>query len=485
MGGGSTLASAEPRVLYVGSDAEGVAAAWNDGERAFALVPVTLEDARETFADGHIDCVVCHSDGDGDATTVLEGIRNANDSVPIVVLSTGDGVRADRAMAIGATYVDLDADFDPIRRLADVGPIVERHRDAVRDRTMLDSLLAHIPLSVYWKDGQSRHVRVSDAMLTMIGPDYMENPEGKRFHAPADVEGNSDWDLYPAELAENATSDDQSVMETEEPIVDRVEHSYGSPADGTYVATSKAPWYDEQGNVVGMVGVTRDISERMQYEHQLERQNERLERFARVISHDLRNPLEVARGRLDLAEEGDDPAAHFGPMRRALDRMDDLIDDVLTLAREGEVVADPETVDLSTAATAAWDVVDSGDVSLAVETEAEILADPGGLQQIFENLFRNAVQHGREEGDPLTITVDVLPYHGFFVEDDGGGIPADVREEIFEPGFSAGDSGTGLGLGIVRTIAEAHGWEIEVGESDAGGARFEFWNVRRVPSGGE
>ena len=486
MGGDSPLVSPELRVLYFGPSADAVAEEWNADERPFVLVPASPAAAMDAFEAAHVDCVVCHSDGENEARAFVESVREASDAVPIIVFATGEGVSGATAMGVGATYLDLPPEFDVIDRLGDVAPVVERHREEVRDRTMLSSLLEQIPLSVYWKDGQSRHVKVSDAMLTMIGPDYIENPEGKRYHSPEDVLGLTDFDLYPNGLAEDATADDRAVMETEEPIVDRVEHSYGNVYEGTYVATSKAPWYDDQGRVIGMVGITRDISERMQYEHQLERQNERLERFARVISHDLRNPLEVARGRLALARESGDAEEHFGAMERALERMDALIDDVLTLAREGEVVADPEAISLTTAAEAAWELVDSGDATLDVETDAEILADSGRLQQVFENLFRNAVEHGRpDQGNDvaISISVDALPYQGFVVEDDGEGIHEDVREEIFEPGFSAGDTGTGLGLGIVRSIAEAHGWRIEVGESEAGGARFEFLDVRWASDG--
>ena len=209
--------------------------------------------------------------------------------------------------------------------------------------------------------------------------------------------------------------------------------------------------------------VSRDITDRQKYEHQLERQNERLERFASVISHDLRNPLEVAMARVEFARETGE-AEHFEKTEAALDRMNALIDDVLTLARQGETVDDPEPVRLDEAATDAWALVDTADATLEVETGTAIQADPGRLQQLFENVFRNAIEHA---GSDVSVTVgDLTGEPGFFVADDGPGIPPQDHDSVFDSGYSTSDSGTGLGLSIVRTIAEAHGWEVRATESE-------------------
>jgi signal transduction histidine kinase len=235
---------------------------------------------------------------------------------------------------------------------------------------------------------------------------------------------------------------------------------------------------------IGRVLTFADVTERERYRRELERQNERLETFASMVSHDLRNPLSVAKGHLELARE-DTGNEDLETAERALDRMNDLIEDVLQLARQGQPIDATERVDLKTTAERSWEMVDAAGAALIVEDTAEIEADPDRLRQLFENLFRNAVEHGStgrraepgdsvERGDvDLTVKVGTLERGGFYVEDDGPGIPEEIREEVFGSGFSTGEDGTGFGLAIVEEIVEAHGWTVRATEGREGGARFE------------
>ena len=222
----------------------------------------------------------------------------------------------------------------------------------------------------------------------------------------------------------------------------------------------------------------RDVTGREEQRLELERQNERLEEFASIISHDLRNPLDVAIGRTNAVKEHlSDPELrdHLERAGAAHGRMERIIADVLTIARNGDTVDETEEISLEATARAAWEYVDTGLATLAVETDRTVEADEDRLVRMFENLFRNAVEHG---GEDVTVRVQTHP-EGFVVSDDGPGIAPAEREMVFEAGYS-GDDGTGLGLAIVHKIALAHGWDVTVAESDAGGARFEFVDIESV-----
>jgi signal transduction histidine kinase len=150
--------------------------------------------------------------------------------------------------------------------------------------------------------------------------------------------------------------------------------------------------------------------------------------------------------------------------------METLIDDLLTVARDGDAVQRREPVDVETAVRACWETVASDEMALDVASTATIDADRSRLKQLLENLLRNAVEHG---GD--TVSVGMLD-DGFFVEDDGEGFRGEPTE-LFENGVSTKPQGTGVGLAIVKRVADAHGWSLRATAADSGGARVEIYDV--------
>lgn len=245
------------------------------------------------------------------------------------------------------------------------------------------------------------------------------------------------------------------------------------------------PITDSYDEMVGRLVVLHNITELKDRERTLERQNKRLERFTSVVSHDLRNPLTIAHGYAELAETTGEPS-HFATLHDAHERMETMIEELLILARTGDAAEETEPILVADHVIKTWETTDTKGAQLDLEIPEtyEITANPDLLQHVFENLFRNAAEHGAEQrtgsvetGSTVTITTGVIEREesivGFYVEDDGNGIPPEIRERIFDHGFSGG-GGTGFGLSIVGDFVAAHGWQILASGSETGGARFEI-----------
>ncbi|QZX99121.1 GAF domain-containing protein [Halobaculum rubrum] len=244
---------------------------------------------------------------------------------------------------------------------------------------------------------------------------------------------------------------------------------------GVFIVSSTEPnAFDETDKTFTEVLATAVAAalDRVEHERELRRQNEQLDEFAGLISHDLRNPLNVAQGRVMLAREETD-TDHLDSAASAIDRALSLLEESLAIARQGHDDSDVEPVELASVVSECWAHTDTAEAELTVETDRTVPADPSRLKQLLENLIRNAVKHG---GDDVRITVGDIP-GGFYVADDGPGIPDDERERVFEVGHTTDDESTGYGLYIVREIAEAHGWDISIADGEAGGARFEVVGV--------
>lgn len=209
-------------------------------------------------------------------------------------------------------------------------------------------------------------------------------------------------------------------------------------------------------------------------ERALEKKNNQLEQFASILSHDLRNPLAIVSGRLELLQR-EYSEDHIEEIEYGVNRIEELIEDLSVLAREGEEIHDPTPVELESVARDSWRAVDTAGATLQCSSELTFLADRTRLAQLLENLFENAVVHG---GETVSVRVGTVSENtGFFVADNGPGISSEERETVFEEGYSSRPEGTGLGLAIVKRIADAHGWTVTAQESKTGGTRIEIRGI--------
>ena len=393
---------------------------------------------------------------DTEAEPVKESYQSAV-SVPIGDLGVFQAVAT-----VPAAFDDDDVDLAELL-MAHVAVSLDRVRAEADLRTQRDQLAAlfeNVPgaaISYEMVDGEPVVRRINSAFEETFGYDaetVLDQPLD-RFIVPSDAEDEAE------QYNERLERGERIQTEVERETADGPRH-FLLQVIPLSMGTENSRGY----------AIYIDVTEQREREVELRRQNERLDQFASVVSHDLRNPLNVASGYLELAEEtGDD--RHLERVADALDRMDELVEDLLRLAREGRDVGETEPVDLVTLAQQAWSHVPTGDASLAVEADHTVEADRDRLGELFENLYRNAVEHA---GEAPTVTVSVIEeeglFRGFAVADDGPGIDPDI--DPFETGSTTSENGTGFGLAIVESIADAHGWSVEVAESENGGARFEF-----------
>jgi|AntRauMinimDraft_4_1070384.scaffolds.fasta_scaffold00095_10 PAS domain S-box-containing protein len=342
------------------------------------------------------------------------------------------------------------------------------------ERNRLAALFENVPSPTAGftvEDGQPVVKSVNSAFETVFGHDEAEL-----------VGENIDDYIVPSSREEEADLYNQKLKAGQNVNVEVRRLTADGPRD---FLLDVVPFRLEEPNVQGYAMYT-DITEAKERERELERQNDRLEEFASIVSHDLRNPLNVARGYVELAEETKTDE-HFERVDDALQRMADIVEDVLTLARQGRSLEGTEPVPLAEAAESAWRNVTTEGATLELAETPTLSADSRRIGSLLENLFGNTVEHGLGEegaeradgGDDLTVTVGRLDAEdddeaGFYVEDDGVGIPEERRDVVFESGETFSVDGTGFGLAIVEDIAEAHGWRVELTESASGGARFEF-----------
>ncbi|MFC7204804.1 ATP-binding protein [Haloferax namakaokahaiae] len=438
----------------------------------------------ERLSERIVDCVVVDGDLRGpSALTVVRAVRRGDASLPVVLLLGTDAdelVQQTLDVERPVAYVSKETDtaaFDLLsRRIESVVQASRRLNEQSHTQMWYRTVVEHSHVGLFaLEDG--RVAFVNDYLARLLGTDsetlvgqhaFGESPEF------LDYVHIDDRQQFSTEIA--AMADD---LRGGTPA-DHYEFEVRVVQDDTGVVqwlTIYAIPVSDGGETTTVLGYVTDLTDRITHQLELAQQNARLEAFAHVLSHDIRGPLAVAQGWLKLARDSHDPA-HFDRIDHAHTRITELVEDVLSLARDGTNARDETEVAVADAAAAAWEMceTESFDARCEISELPVVTGDVGQLKRIFENLFRNAIQHGTTDDESLVVRVGTLPSAGgFFVEDDGPGIPDEVRDDIFLPGVTTKNQGTetGLGLDIVTHIVDMNGWTIRVADGEAGGARFE------------
>ncbi|WP_415379224.1 ATP-binding protein [Halosimplex sp. TS25] len=451
-------------------------------------------------ADG-VGCVVVDDAlADESVPDCVASIVNEHPDLPVVVYAAdGDEALASAATRAGAfAYLPQPADAVAVPDHGDLLDTVgealtvhdRRHRAAVQS-DMLDAMLADLEVPLYVKDDKARHLKMADVHGA---PD------------PTDSIGKTDWELYSwdDESKVEALGDDRLVIDEGESIRER-EERHGPPEAARWLKTTKVPWRDGD-EVRGLIGITQDVSDEKRTIRDLRAQNRRLDDFASFVARDLRNPLHVAMAYHEFAREGREGAAET--VADALERMEEQVENMSELAASGGTAPAPVGgVEFHSFLQVAWDEVATARATLEIEMPpaTRLYTNRLQLKPLFESLFENSVEHA---GPDVTVRVGFTG-DGFYVEDDGPGIPEAEREAVLEDGYTFTPTGAGTGLAIVSEIAETHGWDFRIRErgderaadgdaapetgeratgddsgtaepGDSGGVRFEFGNVLLV-----
>ncbi|USZ67078.1 response regulator [Halorussus salilacus] len=434
---------------------------------------------------------------------------DADDSLAAKAYLAGETIRIDDLRSHGVAPAESDYRSALTVPLDDHGVFQAVSRDVNgfddRDRELAELLLAHVSAALdrIESEEQLRSERDRFAALFRNIPHaigvgkFEEDAPVIRDANPTfeEVFGWSIDELSGESIDDFIIPDDERAAAEAERINNRMregdhvsaEEVRRITADGPrdfLLHTVRAPSDDTDGFVI-----YTDITEQKRRERELQRQNERLDEFGSVLSHDLRNPLEVADGNARLlAEECDHDS--ITAIRNALARIDERVEEALELAEQGRTVREPSAVSVPTVVEEAWTMVETGEATLRTrDLPGEVAGDRSRLRRLFENLFRNSVEHGSGTAEPdpetesgpdsgdsatsISVTVGSLDRGGVYVEDDGEGVEGD-HERLFERGFTTREEGTGLGLRIVEDIAHAHGWSVRAADGDEGGLRIEI-----------
>lgn len=434
-----------------------------------ALIPIAWTDRAETL----LDDIPTFTSGEGIAWTVFEtGEARVYDDVSTVPERHNPDTKArseiilplaDHGVVIIGSTESEDFDEIDVSLAQTLTTHLTTALDNLKQRTellektgRLEALYENSPDMIDILDSDGRILDVNRRFCEELG--YTRDEVLGR--PICDIDQSVDADEFRTLLSEFSTGERQKFAGTY------------VRADGSTVPVEVHLLRVDLGGDDRFVAISRDITDRERRERRLRQQTTQFESFGDILSHDLRGPLNVLEGQLELARRtgGDE---HFDAAERALDRLDSIIQDVADVMREGQLVNERVGIDPADVAQSCWKTLNTTSASLVVEKTQPIYADKDALARLFDNLLRNAVEH---TGMDVTVRVG-MSSDGFYIEDDGEGIPDDNRADVFDPGFSTKEDGTGFGMVSVQQIALAHGWDVTIAESDTGGARFEFADV--------
>lgn len=457
----------ETSVLIVDDDAELLdltATFLEQEERGFKITSKTRPAAALQYLDESseaVDAIVSDYDmPEMNGLDFLGQVRTEFDDIPFILFTAkGSEEIASKAISMGVTdYLQKEMGTAQYSVLANrLTNAVEQHRAQQaleRSEEKFSKMVMNSTdfISIVSENGQFEYVSPSSEKI--IGYDNEE------------MIGNSIFNYVHPE-------DRQQVMEEffaaiEEPNKEpTIEFRLNNSEQAATVVESRGKNLLDDATIEGFVVNTRDITPLKEREWGLEERNKKLTDMRRALTHDTMSPLNVASSALSLYRDTGDEQ-YLDKIDNSVDRAEALISSIAQMAKFETNIEGTEPVSLREVVLSAWEMVDTAGAELHIQDSKEIEAEPTRLQQLFENLFKNATTHGSVD---VTIQVGTTET-GFYVEDTGPGIPEERREKVFEAGYTTESENTGFGLNIVKQIVVGHGWDITITDGETDGARF-------------
>lgn len=432
---------------------------------------------------------------------VLKRMRQVNIEEGQAVPLEEEYLRLDRSrVAVEVTAVFVMFHGEP-GALVFVRDITERKRATetiAYERQLLRTLLDLLPDGVYIKDLDSRFLMANATLAQRFGKDD-----------PAQLVGRTDSDFFPPEIAARHRADEEKVF-AGEPIIEREEVVVLPNGQQRTMLTTKVPFRNSKGQISGLVGTGRDITEHKQLEDQL-RQSQKMEAFGQLaggVAHDFNNLLTVIQGNVGLLEDQQsltaEQVAELTEIAKAADRATNLTRQLLTFSRRQ--VFRPNPLDLNEVVANTIKMLQrliGEHISLETQFapgETSVMADRNMMEQILVNLAVNS-RDAMPKGGRLIIETAIVvvgeaeirtnpraqpgPFVRLSITDTGCGIAPEQMKHIFEPFFTTKDIGKGTGLGLATVfgiVEQHHGW-IEVESKVDIGTTFHIYLPRLAEDG--
>jgi PAS domain S-box-containing protein len=386
-----------------------------------------------------------------------------------------------RAVNNGQIYSYVPKPWDPVDLKSKVVRAAEHYhlQEALaKERDLLHALMDNMPDAIYFKDARLRFTRINHALADLLGISGAQEAVGK-----------SDFDLFSKEYAEQSFADDQQIVNTRKPVKDKLERIHKPGGGAGWFSTTKVPILDARKRVAGIVGISRDITERQLAEELLARRAEELERLTYVSAHDLQEPLRTVGSFTQLLEHRYrnklDPAADklIDLIVSGARRTQQLIRDLLEYSRIGRGDADFQLTDCNTALAEALDnlhaAIEESRAAVTSDSLPSLPADARQIAQLFQNLIGNAIKFSGGQPPQVHVAAERSDEEWTIsVRDNGVGIDSRYLDRIFAPfeRLHGRDKfpGTGIGLAICKRIVERHGGRIWVVSRPGNGSVFHF-----------